>query len=259
MLNRKNYITAIVMMAAIVVATLIGGCATTRHVHEIRADIARLEAQNQETQALVARMESAVASGTSGDGQLRADMATTMQRLDDQISSLLENYNDLMQIMNEIRVKPEVHVLRPSPGASDQGTTTQGPGTASAEPTIDCTSTYDEAFILVRRGEYNPAIEGFRTFLQQCPEHDYAENAYYWIGECHYSLEKYADAVTDLEYLIEEYKSSPNVGRALYKLARSKQELEKTDEAIALYQRLIDDHPGSLEAEQAKERLKEIK
>ena len=258
MLNRKNYITAIVMMAAIVVATLIAGCATTRHVHEIRADIARLEAQNLETQAMVSKMETTIASGTSGDGQLRAEMATTIRQLNEQIASLLENYNDLMQKMDEISRKPDMHILNPSPGASQPGTATLQQPPETTKPTIDCTSTYDEAFILVRRGEYNDAIEGFRIFLQQCPEHDYAENAYYWIGECHYSLEKYADAVIDLEYLIEEYKGSPNVGRALYKLARSKQELDKKDEAIALFQRLVDDHPGSLEAEQAKERLKEI-
>ncbi len=124
---------------------------------------------------------------------------------------------------------------------------------------VDCDRTYDEAFILVRRTEYDKAIEGFREFLQQCEKHDLVENAYYWIGECYYSLEKYDEAVTEFEYLIDHYRSSVNTSRALYKLGRSKQELGKKSEAQKIFQQLIDDYPGTLEAEQAKERLKDLK
>ncbi|MEE8576053.1 MAG: tol-pal system protein YbgF, partial [candidate division Zixibacteria bacterium] len=126
-------------------------------------------------------------------------------------------------------------------------------------PAIDCSFTYDEAFILVRRGDYEKAIEGFQNFLTHCQKHENAENAHYWIGECYYSLEKYVDASAEFEYLLENYKSSVNASRALYKLARSKQELGKTSEAKQMFQKLFDDYPETLEGSQAKERLKDLK
>jgi TolA-binding protein len=58
--------------------------------------------------------------------------------------------------------------------------------------------------------------------------------------------------------LLNTYPDSPNLGRAIYKLARCKQELGKTSEAKRLYQRLVDEYAGTLEAEQAAERLKDL-
>jgi len=260
MLTHKNTVTAILAMAVIFVSVLVSGCATTRHVREIRADIARVEAQNSRTQDKIDRMDSVIVAGADADSRLRADMSSTVEQLSQQIAMLLENYNDLMVKMDQLVQKPEMHILNPSPGASDPtAIVQQEPVETPAEQSKDCTLAYDSAFILVVGGEYEQAIKGFREFLTNCPEHDNVESAYYWIGECHWSLEKYADAIIDLEYLINEFKGSPNIGRALYKLARSKQELDQTDEAKALFQRLIDDYPGGLEAEQAKERLKELK
>ena len=152
---------------------------------------------------------------------------------------LLENNNDLMRKINELTQKPPVtHIIKDSPGAQPDVPTTS----------VDCNTTYDESFLLVRRAEYEKAIEDFMKFLADCPDHENVENAHYWIGECYYAQEKYAESVAELEYLVEEYQSSSTLGRAYYKLARSKQELGKTDEAKDIFQRIVDDYPGTLEA-----------
>ena len=117
---------------------------------------------------------------------------------------------------------------------------------------------YDEAFILVRRGEYEQAIAAFEGFLAQCESHGSAENAYYWIGECYYSMGKFVEAVEQFTTLAEKFKSSVNLGRALYKLGRSQQELGKNADARKSFERVVDEFPETLEAEQAKERLKDI-
>jgi TolA-binding protein len=78
------------------------------------------------------------------------------------------------------------------------------------------------------------------------------------MGECYYRLDQYVAAITELEHLIDAYPESPNIGRALYKLGRCKQETGKNNEAKELYQRLVDDHAGTWEAEQAIERLKDL-
>ena len=258
MLTQRNYMyTAIFAMVVLSLGLLVGGCATSRHVRDIRTDISRLEAQNADTQNLVARTDSTITAGAEANSRMRADVSTSLSELRDEIDKLLESNEQLMAKIQQMESRPTKVIIRDTVG--DSTVIDPRPKVDTNPPGVDCTEIYDESFLKVRRGEYEGAIEGFRSFLAECPDHDVAENAYYWIGECYYSMEKYQDAVTDLEYLIENYQASPNIGRAVFKLARSYQELDRKDKACELFQRLVDDHSGTLESEQAKEQLKIMK
>lgn len=250
---KKSLLTAILPMAVLYLGCMLSGCTTPRMIDEVKAQIREVESQNRQTQQMVARMDSVITEDTEASKLLRNEISVAVDDLQRQIATLLENYNDLMQRIERLSQQQTfAGTVRSSPGAQ--------PGAQAQEPSsVDCDRTYDEAFIQVRRGEYDKAIEGFREFLQQCEKHDLVENAYYWIGECYYSLEKYDQAVTEFKYLIDNYRSSVNASRALYKLGRSKQELGKKDEAKRIFQQLIDDYSETLEAEQAKERLKDLK
>jgi tol-pal system protein YbgF len=249
-------------MAVVFLGILFNACVTPRHIDEVKAQIRDVESQNRELRTMVARMDSITVQSADADNRLRNEITFSMDEIQQQMSALLENYNDLMQKLEQLgQDKNVVHVLKSSDGAqTPTGTPAETtPAQAAEKPAIDCDFTYDEAFILVRRGEYEAAIQGFGKFLEACPRHESAENAYYWIGESYYAIEKYPDAVVQFEKLINDYKTSPNIGRALYKLARSKQELGKKDEARTIFQRLIDEFPETLEAQQARERLKDLK
>ncbi|UCE25342.1 MAG: tol-pal system protein YbgF [Candidatus Zixiibacteriota bacterium] len=261
--GKKVFITAIVVVAVMCIGIGLSGCATKRNMDELAAEVRDVKRQNESTQTMLTRLDSVITAGADANNKLRNDVSVTVNDLQQQLDMLLENYNDLLAQIQQMNRQPSVtHVIRPSPGAQDQTpvvvTDTAGASDQPAEPAIDCDATYDESFILVRRGEYDTAIEGFRNFLTHCEQHQSAENAHYWIGECYYSLEKYVDAISEFEYLLSNYKSSVNASRALYKLARSKQELGKTGEAKETFQRLIDDYPETLEASQARERLKDL-
>jgi len=252
----KTVITAVVMMAVMLMGGLLGGCATHRQAEELKREVQALRTENAETRRLLARMDSVIVAGAEANNRMRVDMSGTVDDLGRQISMLLENYNAMMTKLNEIsQQRTEVKVLNSSPGAQ---TDQPGSMTPVATPAIDCDSTYDEAFILVRQLEYDKAIAGFRTFLENCPQHANVPNAHYWIGESLYMMDKFADAVTEFELLAKDYKSSPNIDRALYKLARSYEELGQKDKAKTVYQQLVDDYPGTLSAEQAADRLKEL-
>ncbi len=253
--RRNRLLIAILLLVVFYFGFVLAGCATPRMIDEVKAQIREVESQNRQTQQMVARMDSIIAEDTQADKRLRNDVSVAVDELQRQMATLLENYNDLMQRIETLGQRQTfAGSVKSSPGAL------QEPGAPVQEPSsVDCDRTYDEAFILVRRNEYDKAIEGFREFLQQCEKHDLVENAYYWIGECYYSLEKYDQAVAEFEYLMDHYRSSVNASRALYKLGRSNQELGKKSEAQKIFQRLIDDYPGTLEAEQAKERLKDLK
>jgi len=261
--HTKN-VAAIVPMAAIAIGLLVSGCCTKRDVNEINQRLSAIEAQSRDTRSRVDRMDSLMTASVEANRQMQNDVRTSNQELIQQMTQLLENYNDLMARIDMLLSKQVIKApLKDSPGA--QPTTTPGSTQTevvpppSATPNTDCVDTYDNAFTQVRRGEYEPAIEGFRKYLADCPNHQDVENAYYWVGECYYSQEKYSQAITEYEYLLKTYPNSPNLGRAIYKLARCKQEIGKKDEARTLFQRLVNEFAGTLEAEQATQRLKDLK
>lgn len=249
-MRRQNHsLTAIFLVAVLGVSLVAIGCVTRRDIEEINTKLDSLQQQSLKTQRMVTSMDSITTSGADADRKLRADINTSVYDLQQQISKLLENYNDLIEKIDALG-RSSGSRLRSSPLASDSSGAAYG---------ADCDKAYDDAFILVRNGKYDAAIAGFQGFLSSCPKHPSAENANYWIGECYYSLQKYSDAVTQFEFVLKSYKGSANTSRALYKLGRSRQELGQKVEARKVFQRLIDEYGGTLEAEQAKERLKELK
>lgn len=261
----QNIRTATSLVAVLVLSLFLGACVTPSKIDELKADINRVEAENRKTQQMLTRIDSLLVLQQESDSKLRNDMSYTTDELQRQIALLLENYNEMMNQLNQISGSGRVtHVLHSSKDAQEQNADTIVTGSKSTTPptppppTIDCQKVYDEAFILVRQGEYESAIGKFSSFMAQCENHVSAENARYWMGECYYSLGKFLDAIEHFQALLDKFKGSVNAGRALYKIGRCNQELGKNAEAKKVFQRVIDEFPQTLEAEQSKERLKDL-
>lgn len=240
------------------------GCVTSRHIDELKAEIRDLKEQNNTTSQTVTEMERVVKENSETVNKLRNDVNQSNDQLHERIDMLLENYNELMLIILEMKNSLATRrVITSSPGSQTEsgiatGATNSDNKSDASTFAEECIDSYDAAFILARRENYNEAIEAFNKYLINCPQHESVENAHYWIGECYYSLEKYVDASDKFNFLINNFKNSVNLSRAIYKLARCNQELGKTDTARNLFNRLINEFPETLEANQAKERLKDL-
>jgi tol-pal system protein YbgF len=252
------------LLAALAAGLTITGCATKRDVNDIRAQISAVERQNSRIEQYLSRMDSIIADGMESNNKMRNDVTFSMNELETQLAQLLAGYNDLVQRLDQMNQQPTV-IRRPPTSSPGSQPSTQADTAAStpampevAEPAIDCDSAWGDAFLLVRKGDYQTAIDGFRTYMANCPSHQSMENAHYWIGECYYAQEQFDYAISEFDLLLEKYPSSANVSRAMYKKARSLQELGRPSEAKKLFEKIIADHPGTLEADQSKERLKDI-
>jgi tol-pal system protein YbgF len=114
---------------------------------------------------------------------------------------------------------------------------------------------YLKSFGLYSANNFVAAIESFNTFLKNNPESDYAANALYWIGECHYTLSDLTKAKEAFLKVTEVYPKSSKTPDALLKLGYTLSALKEKEKAVAVFEKIITLYPSSPAAKKARERL----
>jgi len=245
--------TAVILMTAVL---LVSACATKRDVMRVEEKVNSARTEQQTMMAMITHLDSLVAADADDSNRLRAEVRSTLGELLEQFRMIQASMNDLTDKVNYVAASRggQTVVLPPPADSTDTADTT-----AAVIPGINCQDLYDESFINIRRGQYEEAVRGFSDYLQYCGGQDLADNARFWIGEAQYSMEKYREAIEEFKKLIDKFPNSEKRPGAMYKSARSYEELGQKNDARTTFQKLIDDYPGTLEAEQAKEKLKELK
>ncbi len=114
---------------------------------------------------------------------------------------------------------------------------------------------YLKAFGLYSANNFPAAIESFESFLSSSPQSDYAANAAYWIGECHYTLSDLPKAKEAFLRVVENYPNSPKTPDALLKLGYTLSALKEEEKAADIFRKIITSYPGNPAAIKARERL----
>jgi tol-pal system protein YbgF len=155
--------------------------------------------------------------------------------------------------------------LRDLPTSAELGTAAAPPitaaGAAGAAPDVDDLGG-DPALSLYRRGtaalkarEHAAAVAAFRDLVARYPQHDYADNAQYWLGEAFYDQKDYARAITEFRATVSRYPRGNKVPDALLKIGFAYQALGETDKARAALEQVVSLYPGSSPAAIASARL----
>jgi tol-pal system protein YbgF len=172
--------------------------------------------------------------------------------LTSEIKRLRDEYNVLKSSRDELKAKvmtlvqqsqtPKVEIVnQPS---SNKATSELGP---PAE--------YLRAFGLYSANNFTVAVESFETFIRNNPQSDYAANALYWIGECHYSLSDLPKAKDAFEKVVESYPKSSKTPDALLKLGYTLSAMKENEKATQVFEKIITSYPSSPVAIKARERL----
>ncbi|NTU60392.1 MAG: tol-pal system protein YbgF, partial [Deltaproteobacteria bacterium] len=90
---------------------------------------------------------------------------------------------------------------------------------------------YRRAMGSFRDGRYGQSILDFEEFLGRYPDHEYADNAQYWIGECYYSQREYAEAIVEFGRVLERFSQREKAPDALLKIGLSYQRLGEAEKA----------------------------
>jgi len=148
------------------------------------------------------------------------------------------------------QVAPDAATGSPVP-AGGGGT----PPAATGAPPPAPRELYSQAYADFARGNYDLAIQGFTEYLRSYPSTDFSDNAQYWIGECLYGKQKYAEAIEAWNQLFRDFPASDKLPDARVKKGMALEKLGRRSQALVEYRYVIDRFPNSSAARIARERL----
>jgi tol-pal system protein YbgF len=117
---------------------------------------------------------------------------------------------------------------------------------------------YSKARNLLLEGNAADAAGLFNEFAKRHPDHSLADNALYWLGECHYTLGRYPQAVEEFKRLIQTYPKAEKVPDALLKIGYSYLSVDDVNRAGHYLKQVLKKYPFSPAAEKAQEKLNSI-
>jgi tol-pal system protein YbgF len=137
------------------------------------------------------------------------------------------------------------------------GPTEKKPPT-TAVPSISPQEVYNMAYADYLDGNFDLAIDGFKTYRQHFSDSPLADNALYWIGECNFSQKKHEEAINTFNELIMNYPQSDKAAAAFLKKGLCLVELGKKDEALSVFKLLVGKFPMENETKIAQQKIKEL-
>ena len=130
--------------------------------------------------------------------------------------------------------------------------------TSTARPKEDPMVMYQRAFSIFQAKNFGDATVAFADFVRANPSHEYADKAYYWMGECYYGQTEYALAIGEFQKVPELYPGGNKVPDALLKIALSYVNLNNPKNAERTFRQLMDAYPQSDAAGLAKKKLAKL-
>ena len=238
---------------------LLCGCVTVPEFRALEREVAKLK-----TGRVPGR------GGPLPDARL-AELGSEVAELRDEVARLRGAVEEARNLAEEAMARAEV--ARGSGGARGAAARVPMGGGALAgddergpRALTDEVKSYEEAFRLYRTDEYEAAIDRFKAFLQTYPSSDYADNALFWLGECHFKIGEHEQAVLAFDDVAKRYPEGNKVPDALYRQGIALLEIGKqTDQeatyrgaARQIFERLVNDYPDSDRVPEARRQLEKL-
>lgn len=204
-----------------------------------------------------AKIEHLIQSSKKSEARLN-ELSGQIQTRDEQAKATASQLTQLQETVRELRTAQDEFKARlvllaqksavPKIEVVNQDAT---PKSKDSGPPAE----YVRAFGLYSANNFANAITAFEAFMQNNPQSDYAANALYWIGECHYSLSDLPKAKEIFFKVAGNYPNSSKAPDALLKVGYTLTALKEKDKARAIFESLIKSYPSSPAATKARERL----
>ncbi len=244
-------------LALLAAGTLVTGCAGFGS-NEPTPEQRRLTTLEQRAERVDRRLENLnlvqVAESVDGVEAKLRELRGEMERLNYELEASKRRERQLyLDIDKRLQRLEQSGVGALAGGTDTDGSTQVSAAEVASDPEIQ--KAYVSAFDLLKAGKFDAAIRSFRSFLSSNPSSVYADNAQYWLGEAYYVKREYAPAKQAFSEMMSRYPDSPKVPDSLLKLAYIDYEQQRYADARSKLQRVLEEHPNASAASLASQRL----
>lgn len=199
---------------------------------------------NEETPQMTASTKK-IAEDTQQPDQI-INLLETMQ------NSLEEQKHSIEDLQQRIKALENPKKTVNLPDGQQISTLKKEDTPAYTEPTL----LYKKARSMLLEENFPGAGELFKAFMVHYPDSPLADNALYWLGECHYALGDFPDAIKVFKELVDRYPKGGKVPDALLKTAYSYLNLDDSDRAHHYLKLVVKGYPFTPAGAKAEQKLK---
>ena len=191
---------------------------------------------------------------TTDQGGKVDQVSAQVQSLHDSVDELKARLAKVSKQLDDMAAAQQN--LQAPPQAGQPGATPpqQPPQAAAPPPDV----LYNNAVSDYNGAKYNLASQEFADYIKYYGNTDLAGNAQYYIADIEYKQGNYQQAVQDYDKVIEQYPSGNKAAAAQLKKGYAYINLDQRDAGVRELRALIARYPRSLEAQQARERLRSL-
>ena len=120
-------------------------------------------------------------------------------------------------------------------------------------------NSYDQAILLIRKGQLNEALSALNAFVQTSDDSDDTPLAYFWMGEINLTNGNLAVATQNYNTLVGLYPTHWKVPLAKFKLGTIYLAQGSKQRAVAILETVIREYPDSSAANASAETLTSLK
>jgi tol-pal system protein YbgF len=224
-----------------------------QHLVEQTADNA-----NQMSVTVTALQQKINAQSEATSGKLDTTSGQ-IQSLNDSVDELKSRIARLDKSVQEMQSQLQ-NIQSPPPGV---GAPAGGqPGDNAAAPAVSQTPPLQETFKAGLRdfnaGKYDVAQGEFQDVMRYYPQDDLAGSSQFYLGEIAFRKQSYSEAVKAYTAVLEQFSGSPTAPTAQLHKGEALILLSKKDAGVHELRQLIQRHPQTPEAQQARRKLNEM-
>lgn len=259
------------IIAAILVSVATGGagCVTVAEHRKLEDEVAGMR-------------QSSRRSAQHATADLRAELRALRERLSVIEGRIEANEHATQQALKEAQQARREAARAPTSGARVPNpdalagaapATTQGSQGTPGAPAIESrgapaprppsgeVGAYRDARNAWRDGAWQACIDRFRGFLQTYPSSSYADDAAFWLADCHFKQGDYKTAILRFDDVVARYPDGERSADALYRQGESLLRLGPgySKAASRAFERVLREYPESPRAPEAKRQLDLLK
>ncbi len=238
----------------------LAGCVTPAEFEKLRVRVIRMERGGDPGGGSLA----SDAAGGDRVASLRAEvdrLSRELEKLSGRLEVAEHHTQEALREARAARAQSAGGTGVPAPPSESAGSEPETPpagagGVGSAE-----LAAYRSGYRAWSRGEAAACIDQFRGFLQTHPASSYADDAAYYMADCHFKNGDLRSAVLRFADVVERYPTGNKAADALYRQGEALLKLGPTygKAARTAFERVVKEYPDSPRAAEAKKQLELLK